>query len=381
MTRPSWRGWARDLVGLRRTGFDLVDAVRAASCAGGTVLIGWWAGDVPAGLTASIGAFTALYGGRRPYRFRARQLAAVALAFATVVTLGAWSEFSVWASVPVVAAIAVAATALCQVVDTGPPGAYMFVLACATASGIPGATAEPWRLGLLVLAGGALSWCAHMIGIVAGPRRPEKAAVAAGVAAVEQLLTCPDFPAARDRAARAMHACWVVLVGQQAPAARPDGTLVRLRAIALEAHGAMAGAIRAHDEGRAVDPTAADRVRALAAEVDHPPAVPRHLDPADVPLGGPGVASTARDLIAAGSPWRVVLLRVGVAAVVVGTGAALVGLDHAYWAVACAVLVLCQGLGPAGTLERAALRCSGPGSGCCSPPRSSRRSRPAWGWR
>lgn len=145
MTRPSWWGWARDLVGLRCTGFDLVDAVRAASCAGGTVLIGWWAGDVPAGLTASIGAFTALYGGRRPYRFRARQLAAVALAFA------------------------VAATALCQVVDTGPPGAYMFVLACATASGIPGATAEPWRLGLLVLAGGALSWCAHMIGIVAGP--------------------------------------------------------------------------------------------------------------------------------------------------------------------------------------------------------------------
>ena len=48
-----------------------------------------------------------------------------------------------------------------------------------------------------------------------------------------------------------------------------------------------------------------------------------------------------------------------IAAVVVGTGAALVGLDHAYWAVACAVLVLCQGLGPAGTLERAALRLLG----------------------
>ncbi len=77
----------------------------------------------------------------------------------------------------------------------------------------------------------------------------------------------------------------------------------------------MAGAIRAHDEGRVVDPTAADRVRALAAEVDHPPAVPRHLDPADAPLGGPGVASTARALL------------------------------------------------------------------CCSQPRSSRRSRPAWGWR
>ena len=215
-----------------------------------------------------------------------------------------------------------AATALCQVVDTGPPGAYMFVLACATASGIPGATAEPWRLGLLVLAGGALSWCAHMIGIVAGPRRPEKAAVAAGVAAVEQLLDRPrDFPAARDRAARAMHACWVVLVGQQAPVARPDGTLVRLSAIALEAHGAMAGAIRAHDEGRAVDPTAADRVRALAAEVDHPPAVPRHLDPAG---GTP----------ASGRP------------------------------------------GPGASRSHGDVPCL-----CCSQPRSSRRSRPAWGWR
>jgi len=357
-----WRAWSRDLVRMRRTGFDGVDAVRAGSCAGGAVLVGWWAGDLPAGLTASIGAFTALYGGRRPYGFRARQLGAIALAFAAVVTIGAWSEFSVWVSVPVVTAIAVAATALCQAFDTGPPGAYMFVLACATASGIPGATAEPWRLGLLVLAGGALSWCAHMIGVVAGPRRPEKAALAAGVAAVEQLLEAAGsdrYPAARDRAARAMHACWIVLVGQQAPARRTDDTLARLRVIAREAHGLMAEAIGAHDEGRSVAPDAADRLRALATVVTHPPAVPRRLDPGDVPLGGPGVARAARDLLAAGSPWRLVLLRVGVAAAVVGTGAWLVGLDHAYWAVACAVLVLCQGLGWTGTLERAVLRLVG----------------------
>lgn len=368
-----WRAWGRDLVRLQRppstgraprrvvSGVEGIDAIRAGSCAGGAVLIGWWAGDLSAGLTASIGAFTALYGGRRPYGFRARQLAAIALAFAVVTTIGAWSEFSVWVSVPVVAAIAVAATALCQAFDTGPPGAYMFVLACATASGIPGATAEPWRLCLLVLAGGVLSWCAHMIGVVAGPRRPEKATLAAGVAAVTDLLEAAGsdrYPATRDRAARAMHACWVALVGQQVRSAGADGTLLaRLRAIALEAHGVMAEALRAHEEGRPVDAAALARLRTLAAEVARPPASP--LDPGDVPLGGPGVVATARAMLAAGSPWRVVLLRVGVAALVVGTGAALVGLDHAYWAVACAVLVLCQGLGWTGTLGRAVLRLLG----------------------
>jgi uncharacterized membrane protein YccC len=358
----SWRRWGRDLVRLRRTGFDWVDAIRAGSCAGGVVLIGWWAGDVSAGLTASVGAFTALYGGHRPYRSRARALAVVALAFAAVVTLGAWSESSPVATVVVVSVIAVVATWLCQALDTGPPGAYMFVLACATAANIPGADAEPWRLGLLVLAGGALSWLAHMSGVLFGGRRPEKAVVSAGAAAVARLVDAVGddrYPVARDEAARAMHRCWVVLVGQQPPVDGADGTLPRLRSIALDLHGLLSEAVRAHDDGRPTDPGAAGRVAAAQAAVADPPASTGRRDAGAFPLGGPTAARTARAMLAPGSPWRVVLVRVGVAALLAGAAGALLGLDHAYWAVACAVLVLCQGLGWAGTLERAALRLLG----------------------
>ncbi len=349
------RGWLRDLVRLHPADLDRVDAIRAGACAGGVVVIGWAAGELSAGLTASVGAFTALYGGGRPYRARAVELAVIAVGFAAAVTLGALSAVSLWVSVVVVAALAVVATWLCQALDTGPPGAYMFVLAAATASAIPGAATEPWRLGLLVLAGGALAWVLHMSGVVAGFRRPEKAVLLAGVAAVERLVGSvggDDYAAARDRAARAMHRCWVVLAERQPALARPGGTLERLRALGLEVHGLLADAVRAHDEARPVDPAAAPRLRAVPADVANPPPAAT----ARVPRGGPGPARAARDLLAAGSPWRLVLLRVGLAAVVAGALGSLLGLDHAYWAVAAAVLVLCQGLSWAGTLQRAAQR-------------------------
>ncbi|MEJ2864010.1 FUSC family protein [Actinomycetospora flava] len=362
MATSSWRAFARDLVRLREGRFDWWDAVRAGACAGGVVLVGWSLGAVSAGLTASIGAFTALYGNGRPYRYRAPELAVIALAFAAAVTIGALAESSVWVSIVVVAVLAVVATALCQAFDTGPPGAYMFVLAGATGTAIPGAAAEPWRLGLLVLAGGAFAWAAHMLGALAGPRGPEKATVAAAAAAVGALLDAVGtdrYPEARDRAARAMHACWVVLVNQQSPHARTDGTLERLRGLALDLHGLLAEGIHAHEEGRPVDAGTTARLRALTDTVAHPPPAPRPVAAGEVPLGGPGVAQVLRDMLAPGSPWRAVLARVGIAALVAGAVGSLAGLDHAYWAVAAAVLVLCQGLGWSGTLERAALRLLG----------------------
>jgi uncharacterized membrane protein YccC len=54
-----------------------------------------------------------------------------------------------------------------------------------------------------------------------------------------------------------------------------------------------------------------------------------------------------------------VLVRVGLAALVAGALGSVIGLDHAYWAVAAAVLVLCQGLSWAGTRRRAAQRLLG----------------------
>ena len=63
-------------------------ALRAAICMAVPVLVGWAAGDTSAGLLATIGGFTSLYGSGRPYLNRAIYLGAVAVSFAVVVTIG-----------------------------------------------------------------------------------------------------------------------------------------------------------------------------------------------------------------------------------------------------------------------------------------------------
>ena len=76
------------------------------------------------------------------------------------VALGNWAAEVPWAGVLTVSAIAVAAVLLCNALLVGPPGAYMFVLACAAGIGAAHEHVAPWRIGLLVLAGGAFGgWC------------------------------------------------------------------------------------------------------------------------------------------------------------------------------------------------------------------------------
>ncbi|HRO28311.1 MAG TPA: hypothetical protein PLD19_12870, partial [Luteimonas sp.] len=50
-------------------------ALRAALAMGIPILVGIWLGDLSAGLMATLGAFTALYCGGRPYASRAITLA------------------------------------------------------------------------------------------------------------------------------------------------------------------------------------------------------------------------------------------------------------------------------------------------------------------
>jgi len=99
-------------------------ALRAAGCMGAPILAGWLAGDVPAGMMAATGGFTALYGSDRPYANRAVELACIALAFALVVGLGmAAGAVGAVAVVPVVALIAMASTWIGNAFQIGPPGA------------------------------------------------------------------------------------------------------------------------------------------------------------------------------------------------------------------------------------------------------------------
>lgn len=132
-------------------------AARAALCTGLPVLIGWWAGDISAGLMATIGAFTAIYGSDRPYLNRAFYLAVIALAFALAVSLGVWAAGVPLLVVPAIVVIAMVATFLCNALRVGPPGAYMFAVACAAGTAMPTDHLSVVQVGLLVLAGGSFA--------------------------------------------------------------------------------------------------------------------------------------------------------------------------------------------------------------------------------
>src|SRR5690606_23136739 len=152
-----------------------VHAARTALAMGIPVLAGWWAGDLGAGLMATIGAFTALYCSTRPYASRAIALALIACAFAAAVLFGLWLEHWPWLVVPVLALASMIATWLCNAMRVGPPGAYLFVLACAAGTAMPVQQLAPGPSGLLVLAGGGVAWLLHPARGLRAPAGPARA--------------------------------------------------------------------------------------------------------------------------------------------------------------------------------------------------------------
>jgi uncharacterized membrane protein YccC len=329
-------------------------ALRAGLCMAVPVLVGWAVGDIGAGLLATIGAFTSLYGANRPYVHRAGFLAGLAACLALFVALGDWTASIPWLGVLTVCVVAVIATFVCNALAVGPPGAYMLVLACAAGTGLSGAQVPPWQVGLLVLAGGAFAWLVHMAGALAGFRRPEREAVEAAAQATARYVgavgSAEEAPA-RHQAAQALHACWMMLVNFQA-GRRSSPALDALRVATLRLHALFADVMRAAAAGTPVDPDAADHARSIGALTDDRLHAPGLSDTDRVPLGRPGTFDLLRRAAAPGSPIRSITLRVGIAAVVAGFIALLLGIDHSYWAIAAAVLVLHQGFDWIRTLQR-----------------------------
>lgn len=334
-------------------------AARAALCMGIPVIVGWAMGDTTAGLMATTGAFTALYGSDRPYLNRARYLALIALSFAIAVSLGVWAQATPWMVVPAIALMAMAATFLCNALRVAPPGAYMFTLACAAGTAIHAPHLSIVHTALLVFAGGALAWCAHMIGAFFWPRGPERKAVATSAEAVAQFIEAVGTPAqdaARHNAALAMQESWTTLVSHQPPRPRPDGTLTRLRAIGRELNLLFADAMNATGP---MPPGTAERARRLAQEAQNPHPGAERTDPGHVPLGHHATLESLAESLRPWSPALLVTARVGVATAIAGTIGATLGLERAYWCIAAAMLILHQGLDWARTLQRGLERMGG----------------------
>jgi uncharacterized membrane protein YccC len=331
------------------------------------VLVGWLAGDLAAGLMATLGGFTALYGSGRPYLNRAALLAVVAVSLSIAVGLGIWMSSAIWLGVLTVATIATAATLLCNALEVGPPGAYQFALVCAVGTGLHAGHQDPIRSALLVLAGGSFAWLVHMAGAAFGPRAPEKSAVAAGGVAVADYLDAigtAGEDGARHRAAQAMHDAWKSLISRQPRHLPPTASVRRLQDLGRQLHMIFADGMRRAGTQTPPDPSAATTARTLAGQAfdrTDPAATPPPVEL--LPLGHPGAWALIKLATKRRSRSLLIVIRVGVATILAGALAGLMGLDHAYWAMAAAVLVLHQGLDRRRTTQRALERLIGTWAG------------------
>ncbi|MEW9614975.1 FUSC family protein [Shinella sp. S4-D37] len=345
MSKPSARRWPF--------------ALRAALAMGVPAAAGWLAGDLPAGLMATIGGFTAVYGNDRPFVNRAFHLGAIAIAFALAVMIGVAAGGAVWLTIPVIALIATAAAFLCSALKVSPPGAYLFTLAVAAGTAMGAEHLAWWHVGALVFAGGAFAWMLHMAGAVFAPRGPEVQALKAAARAVGAFLSAAGTPRAdiaRHQAAIALHLAWTALVGQQPVQPRPDGTLTRLRMEGRELHMIFAEAINASVAGEPIPQASVERVEAIARQGSMPRDV---TDPGHIPLGRVSGWQLLRESARPGAQPFEIGLRVAVAAAVSGLIGWVTNIEHAYWITAAAVLMLYQGLDRATMLERGIQRVGG----------------------
>lgn len=355
-----WRQLSHNLFNVRplppgRLRFSL----RAGFCVAAPVLTGWLLGDTKAGMMAALGGLTGLYGSGRPYASRAVELALVAAAFALAVGFGDWVGHA-WPQgvVPVVALIAMLSTWLCNALRVGPPGAYLFMLACASGSAMPVSDTTPLQVGLLVGAGGALAWLAHMGGALVDFRGPERAAVRSAGQAVADWLAVADTAGgdvARQQAARALHDAWQALVNLQPRHTAAQGSLARLRHLNRQWHQLFAQALG----GRTGLAEARSRAGQLQALLDDPAWTVPDNGRGHWPLGRPGMWTALGEALRPGSASRLVIVRVGVAALVAGSIAAWFELERAYWAVAAAVLMLHTGMDWPRTVQRSIERLLG----------------------
>ena len=333
-------------------------AARAALCMGVPLACGLAIGDLRAGVIASLGAFTSLYGGDRPYHNRAILLAIVALAFSLLVCFGVCARPSVLASVALPVVVAVSSTFLCNALNIGPPGAYMFVLACAVGSALPTEPFTVWQIGLLVLSGGAFSWCVQMAGMLFRPRGPESDALNAAAAATAQFVQSigtqrEDYT--RHAAALSLYDAWTKLVALQPKSSSQSPALNRLRASNRELHRLFVRYITAVHPGGAAD-SIDGRPASLVAEAGA-------QDPAnavfEAPLGHYGIRESICESMTWSSIAALAAVRVGLAATFTGVISVAMGLERAYWMVAASVLVLHQGLDWTRTFQRSVERVVG----------------------
>ncbi|MGV9621978.1 FUSC family protein [Streptomyces tendae] len=193
----------------------LLFAVRSALAMGWLALPLTAAGHPDLAVYAMLGSFTTTFGRNLPYPRRARVLAPVAVAMTACVGCG--SALGVWArpwaggagDAVVVAATAVVAglaKLACDAARLSGLGAVMLLFSFAVAANDPSAWSDVLRQTALAGAGAAAAWLLAVSGWLLHPDRPQRLAVAAALRAVADLLDAPSEADARRARHLATHA-------------------------------------------------------------------------------------------------------------------------------------------------------------------------------
>lgn len=337
-------------------------AVRAGLCCGMPVALGYLAGDIHAGLLATIGSFTVLYGSDRPYVNRSRYLAVIAFFIAAVVILGIIVAPYPLMAVIVVAGIAAIATFICNVMRVGPPGAYIFALACASGTGMGVSNINAWQCGLYVLGGGGISWLAHMSGAFYNRYEPEKKAVMKAALLIAGFSNVTDFPCGdkrRQDAALAVDNAWLTLVSWQTEKTRQHRNIKILLSHTQKLHEIFAHAASSFLTQAPANPSLSQQAFQIAHAVNS--GLSNHFV-IEHSVRSPERVSVRRLIKENFVFWSVPMqlaLRVWLATLLTGSIGVVLGLNYAYWGMAAVVVVLNQTYGWLGTTRRAAYRIMG----------------------
>ncbi|MDR7301446.1 FUSC family protein [Haloactinomyces albus] len=322
--------------------------------------------DLVAG--AVFGALTSVYARSEPYRQQARTLAVVAVAMVLAVAMGdviavfaggqMWHEPLALLATAVVGAVATAAG---TAVRLGAPGGLIFAFATGACAHLALTHSDLGPHIAMTAISAAFAWAVSIAGAVVSGLGPQRRAVAAALEATAAHLAARPNLATRHRAAVAVETAWnsVALVGWRHRETPAHLDLVR----ATEACEALL---------MPTDTTevAAEDVRAAATGIRRG-------------YGFPGLMSEGESkpavLPAPVSRWRVIgevmraalrpdrhagtwllpyAIRVGVAALIAGTVANLLGIGHAYWAAVSAVSVL-QATSTSSSVSRMVQRVAG----------------------
>ncbi|MEU1498874.1 FUSC family protein [Streptomyces sp. NPDC005732] len=394
--RVPWRGWRHAAAGARRAlsphgalavhdvDGALVFAARAGLAMGlvGVPIV--QAGRPDLAVYAMLGSFTTTFGRNLPYGRRARVLALVAVAMTACVGCG--SALAAWARTDGAggagAAVVVAATAVvaglakfvCDATRLSGLGAVLLLFAFAVAANGATTAAEILPHTALAAAGAAFAWLLAVSGRLIHPDRPQRLAVATALRGLAALL---EASVGTDAPGRTRHAATVAVLHayhclgvpppaheRRAPAGR-DAIFVRLTDLSWTL---LTGSSRRPPS----DPAAAARQLRLQARLltDRRRRVPlvvhellrRYASPAasaegrserssasagaSAAPGDPGVLRATELLVGRpggrGSPAALAVpaLRMALGTGVAGGVAAVLDLEHGYWAAISAAAVL-----------------------------------------